>query len=284
MSEPTTVSARMAQRYDTAANWTTANPTLLAGEIGVESDTSKIKIGTGSTAWNSLAYQPWATTPIPVNAGGTGQTTYTDGQLLIGKTDGTLAKATLTAGTGITITNGDGSVSIASSGGTVTSVTGTSPIASTGGTTPDISIQDGTTTQKGAVQLEDSTSSTSTTKAATPASVKAAYDLAVAALPATGGTLTGNITVANQFDLRFGEATANGSNYVGFQAPAAIAADLTWTLPAADGTVGQILGTNGSGVLAWVDDTGAIFIDGGNFDNGSSTVTTTATIDGGSFV
>jgi hypothetical protein len=284
MSEPTTVSARMAQRYDTAANWTTANPTLLAGEIGVESDTSKIKIGTGSTAWNSLAYQPWATTPIPVNAGGTGQTTYTDGQLLIGKTDGTLAKATLTAGTGITITNGDGSVSIASSGGTVTSVTGTSPIASTGGTTPDISIQDGTTTQKGAVQLEDSTSSTSTTKAATPASVKAAYDLAVAALPATGGTLTGNVTVANQFDLRFGEATANGSNYVGFQAPAAIAADLTWTLPAADGTVGQILGTNGSGVLAWVDDTGAIFIDGGNFDNGSSTVTTTATIDGGSFV
>ena len=284
MSEPTTVSARMAQRYDTAANWTAANPTLLAGEIGVESDTSKIKIGTGSTAWNSLAYQPWATTPIPVNAGGTGQTTYSNGQLLIGKTDGTLAKATLTAGTGITITNGDGSVSIASSGGTVTSVTGTSPIASTGGTTPDISIQDGTTTQKGAVQLEDSTSSTSTTKAATPASVKAAYDLAVAALPATGGTLTGNITVANQFDLRFGEATANGSNYVGFQAPAAIAADLTWTLPAADGTVGQILGTNGSGVLAWVDDTGAIFIDGGNFDNGSSTVTTTATIDGGSFV
>jgi hypothetical protein len=284
MSEPTTVSARMAQRYDTAANWTAANPTLLAGEIGVESDTSKIKIGTGSTAWNSLAYQPWATTPIPVNAGGTGQTTYTNGQLLIGKTDGTLAKATLTAGTGITITNGDGSVSIASSGGTVTSVTGTSPIASTGGATPDISIQDGTTTQKGAVQLEDSTSSTSTTKAATPASVKAAYDLAAAALPATGGTLTGNVTVANQFDLRFGEATANGSNYVGFQAPAAIAADLTWTLPAADGTVGQILGTNGSGVLAWVDDTGAIFIDGGNFDNGSSTVTTTATIDGGSFV
>jgi hypothetical protein len=284
MSEPTTVSARMAQRYDTAANWTAANPTLLAGEIGVESDTSKIKIGTGSTAWNSLAYQPWATTPIPVNAGGTGQTTYTNGQLLIGKTDGTLAKATLTAGTGITITNGDGSVSIASSGGTVTSVTGTSPIASTGGATPDISIQDGTTTQKGAVQLEDLTSSTSTTKAATPASVKAAYDLAAAALPATGGTLTGNVTVANQFDLRFGEATANGSNYVGFQAPAAIAADLTWTLPAADGTVGQILGTNGSGVLAWVDDTGAIFIDGGNFDNGSSTVTTTATIDGGSFV
>ena len=77
--------------------------------------------------------------------------------------------------------------------GTVTSVTGTSPISSTGGATPAISIQDGTTTQKGAVQLEDSTSSTSTTKAATPNAVKTAYDLANSALPKSGGTMTGDI-------------------------------------------------------------------------------------------
>jgi hypothetical protein len=76
---------------------------------------------------------------------------------------------------------------------TVTGVTATSPVASTGGTTPDISIQDGTTTQKGAVQLEDSTTSSSTTTAATPAAVKAAYDLAAAALPKAGGTMTGDI-------------------------------------------------------------------------------------------
>jgi hypothetical protein len=50
----------MAQRRDTAANWTSANPTLLAGEIGIESDTNKIKIGTGSTAWTSLTYRPWS--------------------------------------------------------------------------------------------------------------------------------------------------------------------------------------------------------------------------------
>jgi hypothetical protein len=457
-----TLTALMKQRYDTAANWTAANPTLLAGEIAIESDTKKWKLGTGAAAWNSLGYIPglsisayplvnadiasnaeiavskladgtprqllqtdaagtgveWAsnidipgtldvtgaatfdnnviiqgdltvngtetiintqtldvedknivigkvTTPSDITADGggitlkgttdktinwidatdawtlsehvnivstkeyriagskvldatslgsavvsssltsvgtltagalgTGFTTvataqggtgiaggFANGELLIGKTDGTLAKATLTAGTGITITNSDGSVSIASSGGTVTSVTATSPLASTGGTTPDISIQDGTTTQKGAVQLEDSTSSTSTTKAATPASVKAAYDLAVAALPSAGGTLTGNITLNAQSDARF--ADADSSHWVAFQGAATIAANVTWTLPAADGTNGQILGTNGSGVLAWVDDTGAVFIDGGNFDNGSSTVTTTATIDGGSFV
>jgi len=43
-------------RRDTAANWTTANPTLAAGEIGLETDTTFYKIGTGSTAWTSLAY------------------------------------------------------------------------------------------------------------------------------------------------------------------------------------------------------------------------------------
>lgn len=45
-------------RNDTAANWTSANPTLLAGEQGYETDTGRLKIGNGSTAWNSLSYGP----------------------------------------------------------------------------------------------------------------------------------------------------------------------------------------------------------------------------------
>jgi hypothetical protein len=43
-------------RNGTAAQWTAANPTLAVGEMGAETDTGKFKIGTGSTAWNSLAY------------------------------------------------------------------------------------------------------------------------------------------------------------------------------------------------------------------------------------
>jgi hypothetical protein len=54
----------------------------------------------------------------------------------------------------------------------------------------------GTTTAAGIVQLENSTSSTSTSKAATPSSVKSANDLAAAALPKSGGTMTGDITFA----------------------------------------------------------------------------------------
>jgi len=50
-------------RRDTAAAWTAANPTLAAGELGLETDTSLYKIGNGSTAWNSLAYGTIAGVP-----------------------------------------------------------------------------------------------------------------------------------------------------------------------------------------------------------------------------
>ena len=43
-------------RRDTAANWTSANPILAQGELGVETDTNKAKLGDGSTAWTSLDY------------------------------------------------------------------------------------------------------------------------------------------------------------------------------------------------------------------------------------
>jgi hypothetical protein len=83
-----------------------------------------------------------------------------------------------TASDAIKVYDGAAWITLATGGGTVTSVTASSPLASSGGNTPNITIQDGTTTQKGAVQLENSYSSTSTTTAAVPAAVKAAYDLA----------------------------------------------------------------------------------------------------------
>jgi len=50
------MATRMQQRRGTAAQWTAANPTLAAGEIGFETDTNKFKVGNGSSAWGSLAY------------------------------------------------------------------------------------------------------------------------------------------------------------------------------------------------------------------------------------
>lgn len=85
---------------------------LISGGVGVAPSYGKIALTTHVSG------------TLPVANGGTGDTTYTNGQLLIGNTTGnTLTKATLTAGSGITITNGTGTITIASSGGgTVTSV------------------------------------------------------------------------------------------------------------------------------------------------------------------
>lgn len=51
-----TLNTRQKQKYDTSTNWATNNPVLLAGELGIESDTNKFKIGNGTSAWNELDY------------------------------------------------------------------------------------------------------------------------------------------------------------------------------------------------------------------------------------
>ncbi len=86
----------------TAVNAAVARASLGAAAAGANSDITSLS---------------GLTTPLSTSQGGTGQTTYTNGQLLIGNTTGsTLTKATLTAGAGITITNGTGSIAIAATG------------------------------------------------------------------------------------------------------------------------------------------------------------------------
>jgi hypothetical protein len=51
-----TTYTRFKLRNGTAAEWTAANPVLLVGEIGVETDTRRYKIGDGTTAWAGLSY------------------------------------------------------------------------------------------------------------------------------------------------------------------------------------------------------------------------------------
>jgi hypothetical protein len=50
------MATRMIQRRGTAAEWTSANPVLAAGEIGFETDTTKFKFGDGTTAWADIPY------------------------------------------------------------------------------------------------------------------------------------------------------------------------------------------------------------------------------------
>jgi hypothetical protein len=78
-------------RRGTAAEWTSTNPTLASGEQGFETDTGKMKIGNGSTAWNSLAYIGAGTvTSITAGTGLSGGTITSSGTIAIDSTVATL--------------------------------------------------------------------------------------------------------------------------------------------------------------------------------------------------
>ena len=128
-------------RRDTSTNWTSANPTLALGELGLETDGYKYKIGDGATAWNSLGYAQLAGTDVfTINEVTTATYTLTAGDAgkLIKMTNGTAntltvppsssvnfdigttinvvqystGQVTLTAGAGVTIYSYNSALSI----------------------------------------------------------------------------------------------------------------------------------------------------------------------------
>jgi len=66
----------------------------------------------------------------------------------------------------------------------------------------------------------------------------------------SGSAMTGALTMNAANEVRF--ADSDSSHYVGFKSPATVTANKVWTLPAADGSNGNILSTNGSGILSWI--------------------------------
>jgi len=66
----------------------------------------------------------------------------------------------------------------------------------------------------------------------------------------TGSVLIGG-NDTQPSELRFMELQSNGTSYIGLKAPTDVTTSKTYTLPTADGTDGQVLTTNGSGVLSW---------------------------------
>ena len=154
------MAVQIQMRRDTASNWTSNNPTLAAGEWGLETDTDKFKIGNGSTAWNSLGYNSLPNNVLPLAGGamtGAITTNSTFDGVDVATRDGVLTSTTTTA-----------NAALPKAGGAMTgAITTNSTFDGV-----DIATRDAVLT------------STTTT--------------ANAALPKAGGTLSGAIVAADQ--------------------------------------------------------------------------------------
>jgi hypothetical protein len=223
---------------------------------------------------------------LPVTNGGTGQTVYTNGQLLIGNTTGnTLTKATLTPGAGISITNGAGSITIASTGGTgdvvgddtTTTVqnivayntTGGKNITELTGTQGDVLYHNGTSWAKLPAGTSGNflkTNGAGANPAWAAASVSAA-NVTAGTFPGVTYTFSDSIVVTGDVTVDTNLlVTDSTNNRIGInQATPLYALDvtgtqrvtgtttfngLTYTWPATQ-TASYYLQTNGSGTLSW---------------------------------
>ena len=105
-----------------------------------------------------------------------------------------------------------------------------------------------------AVQNTVTLAGTDSTTMTFPATSTTLAGLGIAQTFTQDQTISGNLTMNAQGDVRF--ADSDSSNWVAFQAPATITSNVTWTLPSTDGTSGQVLQTNGSGTLSWTTSSG----------------------------
>jgi hypothetical protein len=227
-----------ATRYITFSELTTGTETTL------DVSSTKLQFNPSSGALTATSLTP--TNALGTAYGGTGLTSLGTG---VATWLGTPSSANLAAA--VTDETGSGSLVFATSPSLTTPNIGAATATSVNGLT--ITSSTGTLTVTNGKTLSASNSltlaGTDGTTMTFPATNTTVAGLGIAQTFTQDQTIAANLTLNAQGDVRF--ADADSSNWVAFQGASTIASNVTWTLPAADGSNGQLLSTNGSGVLAW---------------------------------
>ena len=216
-------------RRDTAADWTSNNPTLSAGEFGWESDTNRFKIGTGSANWTSLEYADTLKSLGDMTITGSTISAPSNGDLTL-----------TTAGSGVVLVNDSFKVG---SGQTITTILDEDNLATNSDTAlaTQQSIKAYVDNEISNVGIGDITAVGSTLIAPSNA------DLSLT----TAGT--GNV-VLNDVSIKDNKVEANRSNddlILKGSGTGKVNINEAYTLPNSDGSADQFLKTDGAGNLSF---------------------------------
>jgi hypothetical protein len=233
-----------------ALSWATAAaPSLDDAYNNFGATASKITIDASESQTGGLEFELSATNnpDMIIDMQGTGDFIVQDAGTALATfaDDGSIAFVpTSTYGvdaTGAITIDSDAASTLSGSGVIVSADTGSTVAVNLGGAAGDDLIVDTTTL---VVESDNNRVGIGT---ATPASTLHITPATAAAFQIDPfGAVAGNTG-----EERFLELAANGANYVGFKAADALAGDVIWTLPIADGTASQVLSTDGGGALSW---------------------------------
>ena len=216
-------------RRDTAADWTSNNPTLSAGEFGWESDTNRFKIGTGSANWTSLEYADTLKSLGDMTITGSTISAPSNGDLTL-----------TTAGSGVVLVNDSFKVG---SGETITTILDEDNFATNSATAL-------ATQQSIKAYVDNEISNVGIGDISAVGSTLIAPSNADLSLTTAG---TGNVII-NDVSIKDNKVEANRSNddlVLKGSGSGKVNINEAYTLPNADGSANQFLKTDGSGNLSF---------------------------------